>query len=123
MKLAPLFCGLATGLLVGASTVLMTTPKSGMEVRSSFKASSNDFRDKLSDIKLQLANVKNSINNLTNSSKEVVPGTIEDLKSSIAHWKNETAPIQAHLQAEISSIQEAMAELEKKLPKKQEATV
>jgi len=123
MKLAPLFYGLATGLLAGASTVLMTTPKSGMEVRSSLKTTSNDFRDKLSDIKLQLADVKNSINNLTNSSKEVVPSTIEDLKSSIAQWKNETAPIQAQLQAEISSIQEAMAELESKLPKKHEATV
>lgn len=123
MKLAPLFCGIATGLLVGASTVLMTTPKSGLEVRSSLKSTSNDFRDKLSDIKVQLADVKQAINNLTNSSKEVVPSTIEGIKSSIDQWKTETAPLQEHLQQEIASIQEAMAELESKLPKKKDEAV
>lgn len=117
MKTSHFLLGIATGAIVGASTVLLSTPQSGGELRSSIKSTSIDFRDKLADVKLQLQDLKNSISRLGKQSKEVIPQTIEDLKESIAQWQSETAPIQQHLQAEIASIQQALEELEKTLPK------
>ena len=120
MKIVPLFLGVATGAIAGAAAVLLSTPKSGSEVRISLKSTSNDLRDKLSDIKYQMQDLKNSIGNLTKESKEVIPNAIEEIKADVEQWKNETAPLQAKLQAEISAIQTAIEEMEKTLPKKKE---
>lgn len=120
MKVSNLLLGIATGAIVGASTVLLSTPQSGGELRSSLKSTSLDFKDKLSDVKLQIQDLKNSISKLTKDSKVVVPETIEGLKASITEWKEETGPLQEQLQAEINSIQQAIEELEKTLPTKDE---
>ena len=120
MKVTQFLIGIAAGAVVGASTVLLSTPKSGSEVRSTLKSTSTDFKEKLSDARLKLQDVKISIENLTKDSKEVFPETAESLKESIMQWKSETAPIQQQLQEEISSIQLAMEELEKILPKPKE---
>lgn len=117
MKASHFFLGIAAGTIAGVSAVLLSTPQSGVELRSSLKSTSLDIRNKLSDVKLQLQDLKSSISRLSKQSKEVVPQTVEDLKKSIEQWQLETAPMQQHLQAEISSIQEAIEALEKTLPK------
>lgn len=120
MKVSQLILGIVAGAIAGASAVLLSTPQSGNELRSSLKSSSLNFREKLSDVKLQLQDVISSIENLTKESKEIIPQTAEDFKTSIAKWQSETAPIQQQLQSEISSIQQALEELEKVLPKPKE---
>ncbi|QFG00114.1 YtxH domain-containing protein [Psychrobacillus glaciei] len=117
MKTTHFLFGITTGVIVGATTVLLSTPQSGGELRSSLKSTSIDMKDKLSDVKSHIQSLKNSISLLSKESKEVVPATIDDLKISIAQWKSETAPIQQQLQSEINSIQQALEELEKTLPK------
>ncbi|TQR19047.1 YtxH domain-containing protein [Psychrobacillus vulpis] len=119
MKTTHFILGILTGAVVGASTVLLSTPQSGGEFRSTLKSTSLDVRDKVSDVKQQLQQLKNSITLLGKESKEVIPQTIDELKSSVAQWQNETAPIQEQLQAEITSIQQAVEELERTLPKPQ----
>lgn len=117
MKATHFLLGIATGAIAGATTVLLSTPQSGGELRSSIKSTSLDFKDKLSDVKLQIQKLKNSVSLLSKETKEVVPDAIDDLKKSFAEWKSETAPIQQLLQTEIHSIQQAIEELEKTLPK------
>ena len=118
VKASQLFTGIALGALTGAATVLLSTPKTGEEVRHSIKAKSADYQEKLADIKKELHNVKVSIKSLTAESKSVVPATVNDIKASVETWKEEAGPLQEHLQEEIASIQSAITELEQQLPKK-----
>lgn len=117
MKVTQCLFGIAVGALASASAVLLSTPKSGREVRSSLKSTLTDYQEQFSDVKIQLQDLKNTLGNLTKESKEVIPETMEAMKESITEWQNETAPIQHQLQAEIISIQLAMEKLEHSLPK------
>ena len=73
MKASQLIIGIVAGAIAGASAVLLSTPQSRNELRSSLKSTSLNFREKFSDVKLQLQDVKSSIENLTKESKEIIP--------------------------------------------------
>lgn len=120
MKVSQLLIGVALGALTGATTVLLSTPKSGPEVRENIKTVSADYKEKLSDINDQLRKVKVSIQSLKAESQVMIPRTVKDVKESVAKWQNDTAPLQEQLQNEISSIQTAIEQLEQALPKKNE---
>ncbi|MEI4770368.1 YtxH domain-containing protein [Psychrobacillus sp. FJAT-51614] len=120
MKVSQFLIGIATGAIAGSVSVLLSTPQSGSELRSSLKTTSLDYKDKLKEVQIKLQDLKSSISQLSKASKEVVPETIEGFKKDITEWKNETTPLQHQLQAEIQSIQLAIEELEKTLPKPKE---
>ena len=58
MKASQFLIGIAAGAVVGASTVLISTPKSGSEVRSTIKSTSTDFKEKLSDVQTKITRCK-----------------------------------------------------------------
>lgn len=120
MKVSQLLIGVALGALTGATTVLLSTPKSGTEVRENIKTISADYKEKLSDINDQLRKVKVSIQSLKAESQVMIPRTVKDVKESVEKWQNGTLPLQQQLQNEISSIQSAIEQLEQALPKKNE---
>ncbi len=120
MKVSQLLIGVALGALTGATTVLLSTPKSGTEVRENIKTVSADYKEKLSDINDQLRKVKVSIQSLKAESQVMIPRTVKDVKESVEKWQNGTLPLQQQLQNEISSIQTAIEQLEQALPKKNE---
>lgn len=123
MKVSQFLIGIATGAIAGSVSVLLSTPQSGSQLRSSIKTTSLDYKDKLAEVKIKLQDLKSSISRLSKESKEVVPETIQGLKKDITEWKSETTPLQHQLQAEISSIQQAIEELERTLPKPKEKVV
>ena len=118
MKISQLFYGIAIGALTGASAVLLSTPKSGNDLRSSIKTTSSVYKEKLLDAKSHLKELNASISDLTKEIKEVIPSTVNEMKTSVQQFQRETAPLQQNLQAEILSIQTAIESLEQKLPKK-----
>lgn len=122
MKASTFFIGLVTGVVAGTATVLFSTPQSGSDLRSNFKTVSFDWKEKLSEVKFQISDLKESIAGLSKEAKTKVPQTIDDLKQSVQEWQAKTGPIQENLQTEITSIQNALEELEKSLARNQKDT-
>ena len=115
MKASTFLFGLTTGLLGSAAAVLLTTPQSGKELRSTLKTGKNIVNEQVKDLSHHVTNIKNSINNIKSEVKVAVPAVLEDTKSSISVWQEETAPIQQHLQQEISSLQSSVEQIQQQI--------
>lgn len=115
MKASTFLFGLTTGLLGSAAAVLLTTPQSGKELRSIIKAGKNNIDEQVKDLNHHVTNIKNSINDIKGEVKEAIPAFLEDTKSSVTTWQEETAPIQQHLQQEISALQSSVEEIQQQI--------
>lgn len=115
MKPTAFLLGLTSGLLGAATTVLLTTPKSGKELRSSLKTTKNNANNQIQDLKQKMTIVKNSINNIKSEVKETIPKFVEEAKVSVVNWQEETAPIQQQLQQEIEALQNSVDEIQQQV--------
>lgn len=110
--------GLLSGAVASSVAILLTAPKSGKEVRSQIKATSNGVKTDFQDIKVQFQEVKKSLQHVIHSAKEIAPETMTGIKDSVDTWQRETAPIQAKIQQDLEAIQRSMDEIQQALPKK-----
>lgn len=108
MNVKTLFIGLGTGLVVGAGTVLFTTPKSGKELQQSIKdqqLSSNELKE---EFKARFQTIKESIDTIKTEVKVNLPKTIESIKGSVAQFQEDSAPNQEKLQTHIADLQQTV---------------
>lgn len=110
--------GLLSGAVASSVAILLTAPKSGKEVRSQIKATSNGLKTDFQDIKEHFQEVKQSLQHVIHSAKEIAPETMTGMKDSVDTWQRETAPIQAKIKQDLEAIQRSMDEIQKALPKK-----
>lgn len=109
------FIGLLAGTATAATAVLLTTPQSGEQLRRSMKETATDFKMKMDDVAIRLLEVKVALQHLGEEAKTVLPETFESLKQSVEKWQDSTAPNQERLESELTSIQNALEDLERQL--------
>ncbi|MFJ7649333.1 YtxH domain-containing protein [Lysinibacillus sp. NPDC097279] len=115
MKAQPFLFGLTTGIIGGAIAVLLSTPQSGQQLRSTILSNTDSAKLKLQDVKHQVNNVKHSVGTLTNEAKNNIPQIINDLKHSITVFTQEIEPTKNNLQQEIDALQNSINEIEKNI--------
>ena len=117
MKVTNFFAGLGAGLIAGAVTAILSTPKSGEEMRTSIKSSGSEWKESMNELKARINELKESINHLTEESKTQVPEAMDGLKASLQSWQEDTAPAKEHLQLEIKAIQNSIEQLQAAISK------
>ncbi|MBM7659925.1 gas vesicle protein [Bacillus mesophilus] len=115
MKGNTFFLGVVVGGIIGGVTMLLSTPKSGIQLRASIKENSQDLSEKLNNLKLETKGFLQLIEQSTKDGKEVVKEFTEDVQSTIASWKKEIAPHQINIHNEIKEIEETLSQLESAL--------
>lgn len=115
MKASTFLFGLATGLLGSATAVLLTTPQSGKDLRSTLTIRKNNVKDQGQDLKQNISNIKKSFTDIKGEVKEAIPTFVEDTKSSFSTWQEETGPIQESLRQRISSLQSSVEEIQQQI--------
>ncbi|MGX9135873.1 YtxH domain-containing protein [Rummeliibacillus sp. JY-2-4R] len=115
MKTSSFVLGIATGLLGSATAILLTTPKSGKDLRLSLKEAKDAANNQVQDLKLQVANIKESVQQIQGEVKDKGPKFAKDVKSSIEKFQQETAPIQEHLKQEITALQNSVEEIQQEI--------
>jgi gas vesicle protein len=98
-----LFVGFLVGSVVAAATTLLTTPKSGNELRK-------ELIDKINYLKKEGKNISNLSKEGVDTLKEVAT----DVINVIDNWKEEIEPHKQKILDEIKDIQEALDKMENK---------
>lgn len=111
------FLGLLVGGMTATITTLLTTPNSGEENRLNVKETANQFRQHLTEIKSNLYELQQAVSTATLEGRVSIGAFVSDLKNVLVEWKEEIHPHQVQLQREISSIENAIEEIEASLHK------
>ena len=119
MKASTFFLGVVTGTAAAAITVLYSTPKSGVDLRTSVKDASSDLKEMCSDVKEKIIQLNGSILKLSKEAKETLPGAVDGLKQSFDKWQKATEPNKSRLELELFEIQEALENLEQSIAAQQ----
>lgn len=114
--------GLIVGGVIGGFTILLSTPKSGVELRSSIKDSSRDLTYKLKHLKTEAKDFLQLVEQSTKEGKVVVKDFAEDVQKTINVWKKEIEPHQVNIQHEIEEIEETLLKLEEAFKNNQPTT-
>lgn len=105
MKASVFFLGLTAGAITAAVTVLYSTPKSGNELRASFKNVSTDWKEYFSDLKVKMNRLNGVIDEL--SKKELDSTTIKEESFASKTKRN--------IEQELLDIQETLNKLEQSI--------
>lgn len=119
MKASTFFLGIVTGTAAAAITVLYSTPKSGVELRTTVRDYSSDLKEMCSDVKEKIIKLNGSVLKLSKEAKETIPGAVDGLKQSFDKWQQTTEPNKNRLEIELSAIQEALETLEQSIAAQQ----
>lgn len=117
MNVKTLSTGIIVGVVAGAVATLLSTPKSGQELRGSIKDTKDNWSEHVLEIQMNIQQIRESIQQVSKEGKETVSSVASELKESISQWKKSADPNIENLQEEIAAIQAAMEELEKSIQK------
>lgn len=112
MKLKRIAQGVAIGLASGFLATIATTPKSGTEVRSSLKATSDSLKAKKDDVSTHVAALKQSVQHFNDVTKNNIPSIVNDIKASVTTFTTEIRPVAANLQHHANQMQAIAQELQ-----------
>lgn len=104
--------GVVVGGVIGSLTMLLSTPKSGSELRSAIKENSRDLSEKLFHLKNEAKDFLSLIETSTKEGTQVVKEFAEDVQKTIHEWKKEIEPHQVNIQREMKEIEETLQQLE-----------
>lgn len=118
MKAKPLLFGMIVGGIASGIATLLTTPRSGKELRENLINAEIEWSINLSTLKNCLLDLKNEINTVSQEGKEVFSSLLKDLNISVKEWKESTEENQHRLKTELQSIQDSIENLELDIKKK-----
>ncbi len=107
-----LLLGLFVGGVIGGLSILLSTPKTGAELRTTLKESGRDISDRLQNIKTETMDFFELVERSTKEGKEVIKDFAEDIQKTISVWKNEIEPHQINIQKELQEIEQTLQRLE-----------
>lgn len=117
-----LMLGIVVGGVVSATATLLSTPKSGKDLRNNMKHYSNEAIDSFNRFREDGMDIKEQI---TKTSKEGGVSLIKDLsldvKESIESWKKTVEPHQKNIQKYLNQIEKSLKELEDKTKNRTES--
>lgn len=115
-----LFGALVGGIAASVATIL-TSPKSGSEVRADIKRKGLDMKDSLQEVVDEGKNVALKIKDVAEENKGTLLDIKSDLQQSLTEWSQDTAKNTEKIQEELNDIQSSISELEKTLHPSTEA--
>jgi gas vesicle protein len=118
MNAKKVLLGMVVGGIASAVATLLTTPRSGEELRKNLLRSEQEWSLKLTSLRNSIQEVSKEVASATKDSKVVLATFIKDLKISVQAWKESTADNQLAIKKELDSIQETLKNLENDLQKK-----
>ncbi|KAA0547527.1 YtxH domain-containing protein [Bacillus sp. BGMRC 2118] len=104
--------GIVVGGVIGSIAMLLSTPKSGSELRSSIKVNSRDLSEKLTHLKNEAKDFLTLIETSTKEGTQVVKEFTEDVQKTISEWRRDIEPHQLTIQREMKEIEETLQQLE-----------
>ncbi|WP_246938840.1 YtxH domain-containing protein [Bacillus pinisoli] len=115
MKGNTFFLGVLVGGVIGGMTMLLSAPKSGVQLRASIKENSQELSEKLYDLKSEAKQFLQLLEKSTREGTEVVRDFTEDVQETISSWKKDIAPHQVNIHNEIKEIEDTLNKLESAL--------
>ncbi|PWA11830.1 hypothetical protein DCC39_09340 [Pueribacillus theae] len=103
-KLQSYAAGFIVGALAGSLAVLLSTPKSGKELRNDFSDVRIRLKTTANELKRDTIELKNNIVKLSAVGKETIKTIGSDLKTDVINWKEEVDPSIQTLKADIEAL-------------------
>ncbi|GAA5416704.1 hypothetical protein Pryu01_01742 [Paraliobacillus ryukyuensis] len=107
-----LLLGMLAGGAVSAVVTLLSTPKSGKELRHDAKSRGEEIVQSLDKIKAEGRLLTEQIANTSKEGAELIKELSADMKHSIENWKNTIEPHQKNIQSYLAQIEDRLKELE-----------
>lgn len=107
-----LLLGLLAGGVVSAAATLLSTPKSGRELRQDVKLRGEEIVQSLDKIKDEGRLLTEQIANTSKEGTALIKELSIDVKNSLESWKNTIEPHQKNIQSYLAQIEERLKELE-----------
>lgn len=109
-----LLLGILAGGVVGAAATLLSTPKSGREVRADVKQRSEDVMQTMNRLRVEGMDLKEQITKTSKEGVALIKDLSNDMKNSIESWKQTVEPHQKNIQKYLTQIETSLKELEEK---------
>ena len=104
-KIKSFIYGFTIGGVVAGATVLLSTPKSGKEMRQDIKQQVNDAKLPIREVKSAAISVKNSINDFTQKRIPIIKSTVSDVKTLVDSWQQDIEPNIKKISEEIDHLE------------------
>ncbi len=115
-----LIIGMLAGGIITASATLLSTPKSGRELRSEVKYRGDVAIQSLQHLKTDGYDLKEQITKTSKEGAALLKDLSQEVKSSIESWKRTVEPHQKNIQTYLTQIEKSLKELEEKTRKEKE---
>ncbi|MFD1739119.1 YtxH domain-containing protein [Bacillus salitolerans] len=104
--------GFLIGGVVSGLSILLSTPKTGVELRSTIKHSSQDLLERLTHLKYEAKHFLHTVEQSSKEGKVLVKDFVDDVQKTVNHWKHAIEPNQKNIQREIAEIEKTLLSLE-----------
>lgn len=106
-------CGFAAGSVIAGMTVLLSTPKSGREIRGEMKEKVQQAKEPMNDVKNQIVRLKDQVNSLSKESLPVIKSTLGDIEDLVNTWNQAVKPHIHNIKENLSQLEQAKKQFER----------
>lgn len=109
--------GLVVGGVIGAGATLLSTPKSGKDLRLRVQNRGLEWKEMLQNIKNDSMRLKEKIVETSKEGATMITQLTKEMKESIKEWKGAVEPHQENIQQYLEQIETSLKDLENKVSK------
>lgn len=110
-----LLLGFVVGGVISAGTTLLSTPKSGKELRLRVKSQGLEWTNMVQNIKYDGLRLKDQIVETSKEGAAMMIHLTKEMKESINEWKGAVEPHQKNIHKYLEQIETSLKDLEKKV--------
>lgn len=115
-----LLLGILAGGVISAAVTLLSTPKSGREIRADVKQRSEDIIQTMNRLRAEGIDLKEQITKTSKEGAALIKELSSDMKNSIESWRQTVEPHQKNIQKYLTQIEASLKELEEKTKSSQQ---
>ncbi|WP_138419774.1 YtxH domain-containing protein [Aquibacillus sediminis] len=113
-----LLLGFLVGGVISSAATLLSTPKSGKELRNQAKLRGEDVIQTFDKLKEEGSQLTTQIAQTSKEGASLIKDLSFEMKDSIESWKKTIEPHQKNIQKYLTQIEESLKELEEKTQNK-----
>ncbi|HET7628157.1 MAG TPA: YtxH domain-containing protein [Bacillales bacterium] len=117
IKTRSFLSGFLFGGFLAGSAVLLSTPKSGKEIREQTRHGVSQARNTWHELSAETVTLKNDLLTAARNSLPAIKEGTKEIKQSIANWRKDTESDLERLQKRIRELNEQMDQLESTVKK------
>ncbi|TCP29276.1 gas vesicle protein [Scopulibacillus darangshiensis] len=111
-KLKSYAVGAAIGGVIGSVAVLLSTPKSGSEMRSDLKTKADDAKEPLKDFKSSFGGLRQQIKTIKNDGVPAIKSTVSDVAELVKTFQKEIQPHIKQIKQDVNELEKTKERLE-----------